>query len=530
LVYSIGLLAREELRTSARLDFTGVALRPGARPLSLEMLDAEGEALLATAQPQWALDPDGGGLELVNADLRIVPALARRLGDERLAGVTLGVLAFEAELGAGRPAGRALVRRAVAAATPPACGDWSGTIDVAIVDIDQVGQQGNPVGGPAGPVVVAPSVTLQNVGTANVPWWRKFTDYGSAPYGNDQHPFLVWQMALARDGELVPLGRNHVKHAFATGNTDCDPGACTHPHILGIGCHDLYGFASNTWNFVLAPRGEITASTGVWAHCDEPVAGTRSYFDDDANCAQETQAEGGDFGTHGMKVAQSSLGLAGGRYFVEAFYVVRGDVDIYDTMGVLEVVPTAPPMGGTTWTFPAARPFAQGPLLDAWVDPAGHGSDADNRRIDTGEGHLQLAVRVTSVPGGRRRYAYALANHDFDRRIRAFHVAFPGGAEVNHLAFADGDDSAANDWTTTVDATGVTWTAPAATDPPAELDWGSIASFRLETEQLLPAAEVTLTALEAGATSEVTTTPSTPVAFSDGFEAGDASVWSGSAQ
>ena len=77
-------------------DFAEVVLRPGRRPATLELVDTTGRALLTTAGAQWELDAEGGRLRYVNADLRILPALARRLGDERLTNVTVGALALDA--------------------------------------------------------------------------------------------------------------------------------------------------------------------------------------------------------------------------------------------------------------------------------------------------------------------------------------------------------------------------------------------------------------------------------------------------
>ena len=474
-------------------DFSGLTLRPGQKPFSLELLDASGEPLLATAQPQWELDTDRGRLRYFNADLRILPPLAQALGDERIAGKTVGVFAFDARLGVvPRPPRSPLAK----AGTAPPCGDWSGDVDVALIGLDRVDQAGSPTNGR---IVVVPSVTVKNVGTANVPWYAKFSGT-FAPYGNDQHPFLVWQMARVLDGVLEPIGRSHLKHAFATSNNNCRLDGCrTDLHILGLGCEDLYGFSSNTWPSALAPRSEVTASTGVWAHCNEPTPATPSHLDTNGDCVQDHTDPFGDYFVHGMTVAESALAVPGARYFVEAFYVVRDDVDVFDSMGLLEVAPVA----GGTWTFPATRPFMLGPIVDAWVDPSAPGPGADNRLADTGEGHLQLAVRVHELGGGRRRFAYALQNLDFDRRIARFHLPFDASTGVAGVAFGDGDEVVANNWSVTTDATGITWTAPPGIVPPAEADWGTLLSFRFEISQGAVPALSTLGVFEPGSPSEL---------------------------
>jgi hypothetical protein len=474
-------------------DFSHLELRPGRKASSLELLDAAGVALLATADAQWELDAGRGLLRYLNADLRILPALARRLGDERYAGVTVGVLALDATLRVGPvPPPR---QAAAGAEAPPPCGDWSGVLDVGLVDMSSIAQADIGVVNGRSVVVVLPSAELRNVGTANVPWYSKFTNLAQPPY--DQHPFLVWQMVRATGGVLEPIGRSDLKHAFLTSNDGCAVGACTDPHILGIGCSDNYNTVSNNSVGALAPRAEVTASTGTWAHC----GGIPTHFDTNGDCIQDFFGAGENTFTHGMKVAETDLQVAGATYFVETFYIVRGDTNIFNSMGYLQVVPAKP----SIWTFTTVNAYVQGPAINTWVNPVTPGANADNRVLDTGEGHVQLAVRVTDVPGnpGRRRFAYALQNHDFDRRIRSFHVPFNTSVGViENVVYADGDGFAANDWTWTADATGITWTVPdtAVTPPapPAELDYASLVSFRFDSDQNAAPAEASLGAFEAG--------------------------------
>lgn len=479
------------LRGAAQtFDFSRLELRLGRKASSLELLDASGVALLATADAQWELDAGRSLLRYLNADLRILPAFARRLGDARYAGVTIGVLALDATLRPGPVPPRP--RTAAGAAAPPPCGDWSGVVDVALVDMSSVasGSTGVVNGRPI--VVVLPSAELENVGTANVPWYSKFTNLGQPPY--DQHPFLVWQMVRSSAGVLEPIGRSDLKHAFQSGNTGCTPGACTDPHILGLGCADFYGASTNNHVAFLGPRAEVTASTGAWAHC----GGIPTHFDTNGDCIQDYFGAGENSFTHGMKVAETDLAVSGAAYFVEAFYIVRDDSNIFNSMGYRQVSPVKLSL----WTFSNAGPYIQGPAINAWVNPVAPGANADNRVLDTGEGRVQLAVRVTDVPGspGRRRFAYALQNHDFDRRIRSFHVPFNTGTGViENVVYADGDGFAANDWTWTVDATGITWTAPGtAVTPPAELDYASLVSFRFDSDQTAAPVESRLGVFEAG--------------------------------
>lgn len=476
-------------------DFTSLELRPGARPGSFELVDRTGTPMIGTVYAQWLFDAEKGALRYLNADLEILPALAGHLGDARYAGVIVGVLDIDFQLRTGA---------IPAAPTPspdkaiPPCGDWSGTVDVGLVNMSSIAQAGIATINGRSVVVVLPSAELKNLGTANVPWFAKFNT-GNATW-RDQHPFLVWQMARSKDGVFEPLGRSDLKHAFLTLNTGCSAGACTTSDTLGIGCADVYGTSTNNSVGSLAPRSEVSAFTGIWAHC----FGTASHFDTNGDCTQDFSGSGENSFTHGLKAAEADLQVAGATYYVEAFYIVRNDSNIFNSMGYRQVAPAKP---ASTWSFPTVGAYATGPAINAWVNPTTPGADADNKTLDTGEGRVQLAVRVTPVAGspGKFRYAYALQNHDFDRRIKSFRVPFPtAGLTLENMVFADGDGFAANNWTAAVDAGGITWTAPAATTPPAELDYASFFAFRFDADQGGSAAQAALGVFEAGAPTELT--------------------------
>ena len=471
------------------IDLSRLTLRPGADPKVLELVDAKGTAWLATAGAQWELERADAVVRYLNADVVILPGLARRLGHDVYAGMTVGVLALDATLHPGKvPAALPPV-----GAAPPACGVWDGTIDVGLTNMASIGQAGIATVNGRSVVVVLPSADLKNVGTGNVPWFSKFTNLGVAPW-NDQHPFLVWQMTRVLNGIFEPIGRSDLKHAFLTLNTGCDAGACTDSHILGLGCSDVYSTSTNNSTGSLAPRNEVTASTGLWNHC----GGVPSHFDTNGDCVQDFSGSGENSFTHGLKAAETDLQTAGATYFVEAFYIVRNDINIFNSMGYRQVTPTKP---ASVWSFPVTGAYVQGPAVNAWVNPTTPGANAANNTLDTGEGHVQLAVKVTDIAGGKKTFAYALQNHDFDRRIKSFHLPFNGTIGViENIGYHDGDGFAANDWTATVDASGITWTAPAATTPPAELDYASVVSFHFDSDQAVaPLALSTLGVFEDGA-------------------------------
>ncbi len=481
---------------AGNLDLSSLELRPGKTPTSLELVDSRGTTLLVTAYAQWELDSARGLLRYLNADLQVAPALAARLGVDVYAGVTVGVLDLDANLQVG-PLPAMPAPPEGTDAVPP-CGDWSGNVDVGLVNMSSIGQAGIATVNGRSVVVVLPSAELQNLGTANVPWYSKFTNLGVPPW-NDQHPFLVWQMSRVSNGILEPLGRSDLKHAFLTINSGCTAGACTDSHVLGIGCADVYGTSTNNSVGSLAPRNEITASTGIWAHC----GGIASHFDTNGDCVQDFSGSGENSFTHGLKAAETDLQVAGATYYVEAFYVVRNDINIFNSMGYRQVTPTKP---ASVWSFPTVGGYSTGPAINAWVNLTTPGAGNDNRVLDTGEGRVQLAVRTFAVPGSpsKTRYVYGLQNHDFDRRIKSFFVPFDtAGVVIENMVYADGDGFATNDWTASVGAGGITWTAPAATTPPAEIDYASLVSFRFDADRSPVAKQATLGVFESGPTSSL---------------------------
>ncbi len=478
------------LRGPAGFDLAGLVLRPGKRATELEFVDAKGTVMLTTAEAQWEMDAERHQLRFLNADVRVTPELAKRLGDSRYAGVAVGVLDMDATL----QGGALPPSPPVGINAPPACGDWSGNVDVGLVNMSSIGQAGIATVNGRPVVVVLPSAELENVGTANVPWYSKFTNLSGVPFA-DQHPYLVWLMTRVNAGVLEPLGKSDLKHAFLTINTGCDPGACTDSHILGLGCADVYSTGTNNNVGSLAPRNEVTASTGIWSHC----GGIPSHFDTDGNCAQDFSGLGENAFTHGLKAAEADLQVAGAQYYVEAFYIVRNDINIFNSMGYRQVTPAKPV---STWTFPTVGAYVQGPAINAWVNPTTPGPDANNQLVNTAEGRVQLAVKVTDVAGapGKKRYAYALQNHDFDRRLRSFHVPFDtANALIENVAYADGDGFAVNDWVSTIDASGITWTVPAGTvNPPAELDYATLISFRFDSDVAPTPVETSMAIADAG--------------------------------
>ena len=457
----------------------------------LRWLDGRGRVWLRAEGYHHYLQPGERELILDAMSVLAGPALLEAVGMKPGDAWHLGRAIVRAWLNAPVPA-----RRGTLACAYPNWHDGAGYLtDVALTNIPNVLQlsQFN------GRVVVAPSAELRNVGTADVPWFRKFsTPVGAGyppPYARDQHPLLTWNMyRIDATGLLRQIGRGELKHAFNTVNYDCSCYAggssyepwnaanpagyyasilwsANHPdNAAGIGCRDIYYAGTNDYPGFLGLRSEVPAYTVAWEQCG-------SLFAPDATAPGPCdQIPFNDYaapdGQRRMLVDPAELGDAASRYLVEAWYLVRDDIDIFNTMGHVDVVPA---LSGTQWQFPASD-FSQGSILDAWVDPQNPGLDASSHTVDNGQGHAGVAVRVLDVGGGVFRWVMALANHDYDPGLTRLELDIDPGFTVLAAGFHDPDDDPANDWTFSQNGQTLRWQAPAGTAQ----QWGSLYTFWYE--------------------------------------------------
>jgi hypothetical protein len=411
------------------------------------------------------------------ANLRMTAELAKLAGDPGLEGRVLGIAHFRADV---VRSGKVVPLRGSQCSDP----DWP-TDPGFEADISLIGFAANDANdaaamvrcqdcdGAAGRVAVTPNATLENTGTADVPWWRQFTA-PQPPYGNDQHPYLVWNLYRLADGRFEQIGVSGLKHAFNSINSGCP---CASGNIVWVGCRDVYSIGSNDIDRFLAPRSEIVPASAKWGRC-------RSLFDSDCDQVQDGASDG-PFDNR-MLVNESDLADPDARYFIEAWYVVRDDVDRFNTMGWREVDPA---WSGTEWTFPNAGDYAQGPALDAWTEDGG-GAQWDRVIVETADGAVSVAVRAFDTGSGWR-YDYFVMNHDWMRAETAgaepnlellSNVGFtavelprdPAGT-AGSLSSVRADRTRGSDWTAAVESDAVRWTDPGDTP----LDWGRGFRFSL---------------------------------------------------
>jgi len=447
----------------------GARLEPGAEPNTFRITGSDGTLLFLADHQHFAVDRSARTLRLFNMDLRLSAELAARLGEPRHEGLAVGVLEISAA--AAIPPGA--VEQPTGACASPNWGQPDN--DVALINLSAVGQ----VARGGGFVAIAPSAVLKNVGATDVPWISKFSA-PQPPYNNDQHPFLVWNMYRVSNGSLQQIGASGLKHAFLTLNNAC---GCPSGSILWVNCEDVYSTGTNDNSGSLGPRSEVDAHSGIWRRCG-------SVFD--VNCdgaPNSTPGFSGPDDPRRLSVLETDLQTPGAQYYVDGWYVVRDDVNIFNTMAYRSVTPT---FGGASWSFGPLGPHTPGPVIDAWVDPKSPGPNADTRRVVTALGTLSLAVRATEVGGGRWRYDYALMNHDIDGWIRSLAVSVPPGAVVTNTTFHDADRDKDDDWTAQVDPAGeLVWSSPLPYEVPRPfaptvnrpgMGWGLLVSFSFEVD------------------------------------------------
>jgi hypothetical protein len=302
-----------------------------------------------------------------------------------------------------------------------------------------------------------------------VPWIAKFAAPGP-PYNNDQHPFLVWNMYRVSNGRLEQIGQSGAKHAFLTLNTNC---GCPSGNTLWVNCEDTYSVGTNNSSGSISPRSEITAHTGIWARCG-------SIFDPNCDGVQDpTPGFSGAADYRRAGILETDLQTPGAQYYGDGWYVVRDDTNIFNTMAYR---PLTPSFSGSTWTFGLGTQ-SFGAVADAWVNPVTPGPNADNQRFSTVDGHMTLAVKATDVGGGRWRYDYALANHDFDNGVTSFGLPLPANAVVTNTYFHDADRDTTNEWVASVTPGSIRFQPPKGilrTPAAYVMHWGLLYTFSFE--------------------------------------------------
>ncbi len=507
----------------------------------LQLVDRSGHLWFVLAHGQRR--QDGGRLHYETMDVRVSAELAAALGDKRLADIAVAALDLDL------PVQGFDLRKAIAADCQSP--DWPGTpgtvTNVALTAITGVQAQCSApctscpafcdgVGGNSlARVKITPSAALSNVGTSYVPWNKRFSNPGDAgttavdfqhPYPQkDVHPFLAWSIYRINElGQLEQVGRSGGKHAFASENGDC---ICANDnHILGPGCSDEYSAGTNDFSFNLAPRSEVLAHTAQWGRChsfyDPDCDGVDNFTVQD-DFAQRAAAPESDLVAHPIPAS---------RYHVEAWYLVRDDSNFDDSVGSVEVQPQ---WTGAMWVSPMSGGFLSGPVIDRWVPRNSMNAMSAHQVASTAQGSVHLAVKVTSIGGGKYRYDYALLNRDFGipitagvepnmdllsyHGVAALRLPVAASSVIEGFQFFDGDGNAGDDWSLSRSGGTLSVTAPGG----SSLDWGSLYRISFVADSAPVTGQAAMTLATTGVLSDPSVQTLVPEAsntriFGDGFE------------
>jgi hypothetical protein len=528
-------------------DLRAFALRPrvAAAPFALDIVDHQGHVWFVLDHGHYLIEDDGRSLALRYMNVRLSAYFAQMLQRPELNGLVVGGMDAISKL--------AQTDSVQATCSAPWPGQSGAQANIRMVYQASDAESGVPdgihfmrCGLPNGSgsytlssctststdhyAVFSPDTSLLNVGSAAVPWHKMFSG-PFAPYGNDQHPFLIWNLyRMNADGSLRQLAASGVKHAFNTINKTC---GCSDSQNNYPTCEDSYSNYSNdiaatqTPNY-LGPRSEIIPAAGKFGRC-------QSVFD--PNCLDTQDANGGaqdDF-QYRVVIAEREITASlqpGATFYFEYWYVVRDQVDIYNAMGYRPITFSKNAQG--LWTGSPGT-FVSGPVINAWVNPTSPTTGTMNQQLLTSEGRARFAVTTNALGAGLYRYNYTVMNLDFSRAVidaahpsepslhvlssdgfSAVNIPISASATISNVLFEDADDDAGNDWTVTQTANALHWQAPSG----HPLNWGTLYHFAFTANRAPLPAQTDLGVATAGSPTGYSTTTLAPlddVIFSDGF-------------
>ncbi|MBK9496286.1 MAG: hypothetical protein IT475_14595 [Aquimonas sp.] len=548
------------------IDLRNFTLRPRKdNPLQLDVVSADGKAWFYIDRMMYKIEGGSSPRMIVRAmDLRVSAEAAAAAGRPGIADYVVAALEM----------GSKIASDSVVLPSPKGSSKWPGTAapnggtyeaDVFMQTFTGQWMLASGEDGPGGAdgiVVYTPSSTLRNnrangtstvtipsdpLGTSTAPWaadvvWNtKFTS-PTAPYNNDQHPYLVWNLYRTNaDGSIEQIGQSGVKHAFLTINVSCDenPG---NGHILGRGCSDTYGTGNNNSTGDLGPRNEIIPATGQWGRCGSVYdKNCNNALDSGAPCVNSSDPSCSTLGFR-MRVRESDLDPAinpGASFRFESWYVVREDISIYNTMASR---PVSINWAAGHWQLTNGSPLLLGPAIDQWVSRTTSNPNESSSELAVGDGHARVAVKVVDLGNGTWRYDYAVMNFDFARAVttgseaannlsvlrnhgfNSFSLNLPASAAVNSTKFSDADDNAANEWTAVREGNALVWRGPTDAGIASNgLNWGTLYRFSVVTDMAPTDGSVSLGVAESGSPAAFNVdalVPSSviPPMFANGFE------------
>lgn len=511
-----------QLADGSSINLADFRLVPSAsEPLILNMVGSDGKVWFYIDRLMYELVDNDRTLAVGAMDMRISAALANRIGHPEVSGWAIADLAMTTEVQTQGSGAMPLATNPHWPGTAaPNGGTWEADLFMKSFSMSYSRCDGCSGQNGTGKVVFTPSSTLINnvnagtsavtvpgqgaLGTsaalwaASIPWNQKFTG-NFAPYGNDQHPYLIWNLyRIDADGRISQIGRSGVKHAWLTTNGNCLDPNDHDSHVLGRGCTDTYGTGNNDTSSDLGPRSEIVPATGIWGRCG-------SIYD--PNCSGSRTANPNGNYDQRMIVREPQISSArnpGATYLFESWYIAREDINPYNSMATVTGSPT---WGGSAWSPGGGSNYKLGPAIDRWVDPANPGANAKNSELSVPEGRAKVAVKVTNLGNGQWRYDYAVMNVDFARAVTTgstpnirvlsnqgfdrFSVPLVASSLVAAMPGNSGEFDPGYNWRASSASGRVSWstdvTGPGFSQQPTlgtsalpkTLDWGVLHSFSL---------------------------------------------------
>ncbi len=370
---------------------------------------------------------------------------------------------------------------------PPGEDDGSGPLglasgpDVIVGDLHELARYGTS----GGITAYAVGTVSCNVGDFWLNWFSN----------TNQHPVIAQNLYRLKGGRFEQIGQSWLKHGFfaLSGSlcfNDCESTDGTH---LGVHCSDPYSASLNGQQSNLGPRYQVNAATGVFTY---PPANPSTP----PTIGRRLQVRNTD-----LDPAQN----AGALYFVEGHYVTPDDASAgnknnnasYRRVNVGSSPFNLSFVGGN----PTQREKA---AIQAWK---ANDAAVTLAGIDvTGDGHMDLAYRVTDLGGGQFHYEYALYNMNSDRSGQAFEIPIPAAVTVSNIGFHDvdyhsGEPFAGTDWPGTVGSGKISWATQtfAQNQNANALRWGTLYNFRFDADAPPQAVNGTVVLFKPGSPSSV---------------------------
>lgn len=408
------------------------------------------------------------------------------LGIPEAAGVTIGVVSIEANLGA--------------------VGD--STVISAPGESDVDGEQEGQAASRIGPDVVVGdlygmmrfgrvgTITAYAIGTTSCNYGDQTAIWIS--YTN-QHPIILQALHRLKEGRFEQIGMSWLKHGFyAVSGNACNLGCTpTDGTELGIGCSDPYSAYLNGVQGNMSLRSDVNAHTGYF-----PYPWTAPGVDP----------------TIGKRIQVHDADLdpdlnAGAQYFVEGHYITPdepawGNDDNNASYRPVNVTETTP--GSNNFSVNTTGSTQRGEAaIRAWQD-----YDSGVYEMDMpvpNEGLFILGMKVTGLGGGAWHYDFAVQNLNSDRSARLFTMELPDDAVLANIGFHDVDYHSGEiydltDWTHSVGPNAVTWSTDSYdVDPDANaLRYGTLYNFRFDANFSPEPLNVTIGLFKPGDPIEVT--------------------------